>query len=65
MTEDLNRETLYERAEHAARTVRTRVGDDVRVALVLGSGLGAFADELEDADVQLVQVGDDASTSSA
>jgi purine-nucleoside phosphorylase len=40
---------LYERAEHAARFIRSRVGDDVRVALVLGSGLGAFADTLEDA----------------
>ncbi|HZT61237.1 MAG TPA: purine-nucleoside phosphorylase, partial [Pyrinomonadaceae bacterium] len=41
--------TLYERAEHAARFMRSRVGEDVRVALVLGSGLGAFADTLEDA----------------
>jgi purine-nucleoside phosphorylase len=41
--------TLYERAEHAARFIRSRVGEDVRVALVLGSGLGAFADMLEDA----------------
>jgi purine-nucleoside phosphorylase len=44
-------ETLYERAEHAARFIRSRLpaADDVRVALVLGSGLGAFADALEDA----------------
>jgi purine-nucleoside phosphorylase len=42
-------ETLYERAEHAARFVRSRADVDVRVALVLGSGLGAFADDLEDA----------------
>ncbi len=42
-------ETLYERAEHAARFLRARAEADVRVALVLGSGLGAFADELEDA----------------
>jgi purine-nucleoside phosphorylase len=42
-------DTLYERAEHAARFIRSRVGEDVRVALVLGSGLGAFADTLEDA----------------
>ncbi|MCA1591395.1 MAG: purine-nucleoside phosphorylase [Acidobacteria bacterium] len=41
-------EILYERAEHAARFIRSRVGEDVRHALVLGSGLGAFADELED-----------------
>jgi purine-nucleoside phosphorylase len=42
--------TLYERAEHAARTLRARASDEVRVALVLGSGLGAFADELEGAE---------------
>ena len=42
-------ETLYERAEHAARFIRARAGEDVRVALVLGSGLGAFADELDEA----------------
>ena len=42
-------ETLYERAEHAARFIRARAGEDVRTALVLGSGLGAFADELEEA----------------
>ena len=42
-------ETLYERAEHAARTIRARWSEDARTAVVLGSGLGAFADELEDA----------------
>ena len=41
--------TLYERAEHAARFIRSQAGEEVRVALVLGSGLGAFADQLEDA----------------
>ena len=41
--------TLYERAEHAARTVRARYAEEVRIGLVLGSGLGAFADDLEDA----------------
>ena len=42
--------TMYERAEHAARTIRARWDAEARVALVLGSGLGAFADELEDAE---------------
>jgi purine-nucleoside phosphorylase len=42
-------DTLYERAEHAARTLRARGGGEARVGLVLGSGLGAFADDLEDA----------------
>jgi purine-nucleoside phosphorylase len=43
-------ETLYERAEHAARFIRSRAGGDARIALVLGSGLGAFADQLEEAE---------------
>jgi len=47
--ESLQPETLYERAEHAARFVRSRVQEDPRVALVLGSGLGAFADAVEGA----------------
>jgi purine-nucleoside phosphorylase len=40
---------LYERAEHAARTIRALGAEEARVGLVLGSGLGAFADDLEDA----------------
>ncbi|HEY0172322.1 MAG TPA: purine-nucleoside phosphorylase [Pyrinomonadaceae bacterium] len=47
--ESHSQETLYERAEHAARFLRSRADTDVRVALVLGSGLGAFADDLEEA----------------
>ena len=38
----------YERVEHAARAIRSRYSEEVRVALVLGSGLGAFADELQE-----------------
>jgi purine-nucleoside phosphorylase len=46
-----NPETLYERAEHAARFIRARApGREVRAALILGSGLGAFADDLADAE---------------
>ena len=45
--------TLYDRAAHAARVIRARLpdrlADDVRVGVVLGSGLGAFAGELEEA----------------
>ena len=48
MSHEPTPETVYERAQHAARTVRARVGEDPRVALVLGSGLGALADDLED-----------------
>jgi purine-nucleoside phosphorylase len=50
LNEEITPGTLYERAEHAARLIRSRVAEDVRVALVLGSGLGAFADELESAE---------------
>ena len=49
MPEDIASLAIYERVEHAARTIRARIGEEPRVALVLGSGLGAFADDLEDA----------------
>jgi purine-nucleoside phosphorylase len=49
MPEDTTSLPIYERVEHAARIIRARVGEEPRVALVLGSGLGAFADDLEDA----------------
>jgi purine-nucleoside phosphorylase len=40
---------LYSRAEHAARIIRTRANlEAARVAVVLGSGLGGFADDFED-----------------
>lgn len=39
----------YARAEHAARTIRARANnDEARLAIVLGSGLGGFADEFVD-----------------
>lgn len=41
--------TVYARAEQAARTIRARTSLEPRVAIVLGSGLGGFADEFEDA----------------
>lgn len=39
---------MYARAEHAARTIRSRTSGEARIAVVLGSGLGGFADEFED-----------------
>jgi purine-nucleoside phosphorylase len=48
MTEEQNLSPLYERVEHAARSIRARFDEDVRTGIVLGSGLGAFADDLED-----------------
>ena len=40
---------LYERAEHAARIVRARTKLEPRIAIVLGSGLGGFADDFDEA----------------
>ncbi|MBC8029154.1 MAG: purine-nucleoside phosphorylase [Pyrinomonadaceae bacterium] len=40
---------LYDRAEHAARTLRGRTTLEPRIAIVLGSGLGGFAEEFGDA----------------
>ncbi|HEX3281199.1 MAG TPA: purine-nucleoside phosphorylase [Pyrinomonadaceae bacterium] len=39
---------LYSRAEQAAKAIRARTRESARVALVLGSGLGGFADEFAD-----------------
>ena len=47
MSAEVSPLNLYERAEKAARMIRARAKADVSVAVVLGSGLGAFADELE------------------
>jgi purine-nucleoside phosphorylase len=41
--------TLYERAQAAARLIRRRTDTDVPVAIILGSGLGAFAEDLTEA----------------
>ncbi len=41
--------TQYERAVQAADFIRSRAQELPRVALILGSGLGAFADELDEA----------------
>jgi purine-nucleoside phosphorylase len=48
MTPELSSSTLYDRVDQAARMIRTRHNAEVGVALVLGSGLGAFADELQE-----------------
>lgn len=39
----------YEKAAEAAAFIKDRCSDDIRVAIVLGSGLGAFADQISDA----------------
>lgn len=37
----------YEKAEETARFIRSKYDKDIQTAVVLGSGLGAFADEVE------------------
>ena len=49
MSEQVASTGLYERAEHAARVIRSRTTEIPRVAIVLGSGLGGFADDFADA----------------
>jgi len=39
----------YEKAQEAAEFIRRQYDKEIRIALVLGSGLGAFADDLENA----------------
>jgi purine-nucleoside phosphorylase len=49
MVERMASTSLYERAEHATRIIRARTNVEPRIAVVLGSGLGGFADDFEDA----------------
>jgi purine-nucleoside phosphorylase len=49
MSAEPSSSSLYERAEKAARMIRARTKTEVSVAIVLGSGLGAFAGELSEA----------------
>ena len=49
MVERMASTSLYERAEHATRIIRSRINVEPRIALVLGSGLGGFADDFEEA----------------
>ena len=48
MVEATAKTDLYSRAENAARTIRARTELKAKIAIVLGSGLGAFAEEFED-----------------
>jgi purine-nucleoside phosphorylase len=49
MSSTPNSSPLYERAQEAARLIRSRTDLEIPVAIVLGSGLGAFAEDLTDA----------------
>ena len=48
MSARANPTTLYDRAQRAAEQIRSRTNLKPAVAVVLGSGLGAFADELSE-----------------
>jgi purine-nucleoside phosphorylase len=48
MVERMASTSLYERAEHANRIVRSRISVEPRIAIVLGSGLGGFADDFDE-----------------
>jgi purine-nucleoside phosphorylase len=48
MTEQVAITGLYERVEHAARIIRSRTTETPRIAIVLGSGLGGFAEDFEE-----------------
>src|SRR5678809_131175 len=48
MVERMASTSLYERAEHATRVIRSRIGVEPRIALVLGSGLGDCADDFDE-----------------
>src|SRR5688500_11440125 len=48
MVEGMAKLDLYSRAEHAASTIRSRTSEQARIAIVLGSGLGGFAEEFKD-----------------
>ena len=49
MVERMASTSLYERAEHATRIIRSRISVEPRIAIVLGSGLGGFADDFDEA----------------
>lgn len=49
MVERMASTSLYERAEHATRLIRARINVEPRIAVVLGSGLGGFADDFDEA----------------
>jgi purine-nucleoside phosphorylase len=49
MVEGTAKLDLYSRAEHAAGTIRALTSEEPHAAIVLGSGLGGFADEFENA----------------
>jgi len=48
MVERMASTSIYERAEHATRVIRARTSVEPRIAVVLGSGLGGFADDFEE-----------------
>src|SRR5471032_1658023 len=49
MLEIIESSSLYDRSARAAQAIHDRTGERPRIAIVLGSGLGDFADEFVDA----------------
>ena len=49
MNQALSANSPFEMAAEAARFIKERAGFEPKVAVVLGSGLGAFADDIQDA----------------
>jgi purine-nucleoside phosphorylase len=49
MSATANPSTMYDRAQRAAQMIRSRAQTDPSTAIVLGSGLGSFADDLTNA----------------
>jgi purine-nucleoside phosphorylase len=49
MVERMASTSLYERAEHATRIIRARTNVEPRIGVILGSGLGGFADDFDEA----------------
>lgn len=49
MSEGQASASFYTRVEQAAQTIRARITQEPRIAVVLGSGLGDFADEFQNA----------------
>jgi purine-nucleoside phosphorylase len=43
--------SIFDRAQTSARRIRERIARNIDVAVVLGSGLGAFAETLEEQDI--------------
>lgn len=51
MKKEFMTSSIFDRAQTSARFIRERINSDVDVVVVLGSGLGAFAETLEESSI--------------